>query len=120
MRLVVAGSRDLTLTLDELEGHVREAFGKTVRIDEVVSGACPTGIDACGEAFARRAKIPVRRFPADWSKNGKAAGPMRNVQMAHHADAGIVFMRRGKPSPGSMSMAKELRRVGKSVKIVYV
>lgn len=47
--------------------------------------------DACGEAWAKENGIPVRVFPADWGTHGKAAGPMRNWQMARYADAVALF-----------------------------
>lgn len=49
------------------------------------------GVDLLGKRYAEEKHIPVRRMPADWNKHGKAAGPIRNEQMAIRADAFIAF-----------------------------
>lgn len=106
-RLIIAGSRDIT--------HA-ESVHKTIdlalaRMDwtpsVVLSGTC-RGVDVLGEAWAEAHGVPVERYPAAWSEHGRAAGPIRNAQMAEQADAGIIIMRHG--SRGSKHMASELRR----------
>lgn len=119
MRLVIAGSRDLVLTPERIEEIVQETFGKTVEIGVVLSGGA-TGMDASGERYARMRKIPVESYPADWTKHGKAAGPIRNADMARLATAGLIVMRKGKDTPGSLSMMKELKKLNKVVKIVRI
>jgi hypothetical protein len=58
-------------------------------ITEVVSG-CATGADTCGEIWAGMAGKQIKKFPADWERYGKAAGAMRNLEMARYADALIA------------------------------
>lgn len=55
----------------------------------LMHGACPTGVDLVVDKWAERNLIPVKRFPADWDKHGKAAGPIRNQQMV---DKGPSYM----------------------------
>lgn len=71
----------------------------------VVSGGAP-GADAMGERFAEVMGLPVKRFPPDWAKHGKAAGPIRNRQMADYADAVIAFPG-GKGTESMLQIAKE-------------
>ncbi len=52
-------------------------------IDEIVSGNAK-GVDAAAERFAKKQGIDLAMFPANWEKNGKAAGPIRNEQMAKY------------------------------------
>lgn len=52
---------------------------------EVVSGGCPSGADALGELYAATHNIQCSRFPAEWDRFGKAAGPIRNSQMVNYA-----------------------------------
>lgn len=86
MRVIIAGSRDI---VDP--GIVDEAVRESgFEITEVVSGGA-RGVDRMGEAWARKHGIPVKVFPADWDKNGKSAGPIRNEEMAKYAEALIAI-----------------------------
>ena len=82
MRVIIAGSR--FLTDERLVKQAVEMAG--FDITQVVSGG-GRGIDTVGEEWARARRIPVKRFMADWEELGKAAGPIRNQQMADYADA---------------------------------
>jgi hypothetical protein len=72
-----------------------------IGIIEVVSGAA-RGADIAGERWAEERDIPVKQFKADWDKHGKAAGPIRNAQMADYADC-LVAVWDGQ-SKGTRSM----------------
>lgn len=115
MKLIIAGSR----TIEDYE-HFQSLMDDYLRffemhsqepVDEIISGACPTGVDAMGERWATEQGIPVKRFPADWKSHGKAAGPIRNAQMAEYADA-LFLMWDGK-SRGSSSMLAEMEKLNK-------
>jgi hypothetical protein len=103
MKVIIAGSRnvsDYSLVVQAVE---RCGYN----ITEVVSG-CAVGIDRLGEQWARANNIPIKEMPADWNRNGKAAGPIRNRDMAEYADAAIVVWD-GK-SPGSRNMVENMIR----------
>lgn len=108
MKLIIAGSRYLTepFYIDMIGAAIAEHGWKPSR---VLSGRAK-GIDTLGEIWARENDIPVDPFPADWSVHGKAAGPIRNRQMAENAEA-LLLIRR-KDSRGSLSMLNEARRLG--------
>lgn len=55
----------------------------------LMHGACPTGVDRVVDKWAERNLIPTRRFPADWKKHGRGAGPKRNQVMV---DKGPNYM----------------------------
>lgn len=76
-------------------------------IDEVLTGGA-SGADSFGESIARSLGIPSRRFLPDWKKYGRAAGPIRNAEMARNADA-VILLPGGK---GTASMRAEARRSG--------
>ena len=57
--------------------------------------------------------IPVRQFKAEWRKFGKQAGVLRNIDMAHYANA-LIAVWDGK-SPGTMNMINVARRRGLEV-----
>jgi hypothetical protein len=81
-------------------------------IEQVVSGGA-SGVDTAGENFANIVDIEIERFPADWNTHGKAAGPIRNKQMAEYADA-LLLIWDGE-SRGSASMKNEMLKLGKPV-----
>lgn len=84
MKTIIAGGRDYQLTNNDL------LFLNTIPITEVVSG-CANGADKGGEHYAKSMSLPVKRFHAAWNAHGKAAGPIRNRQMAEYADAVVLF-----------------------------
>ena len=88
MKTVVAGSRTFH-DFSFVEIYLN-FYHKIVQITEVVSGGAH-GVDALGEQWAQKHNIPVNRFPADWKKYGKAAGPISNKKMAEYADVFIGF-----------------------------
>lgn len=99
MRVIIAGSRDIT-DFDML----RELYDRCgVNITEVVSGTA-RGVDTLGEHLAAELGVPVKRFPADWDKHGKSAGYIRNAEMADYADA-LLLLWDGR-SKGSGHMRK--------------
>jgi hypothetical protein len=82
MKTIIAGMRDFhdyAVVCDAVD-----AAGW--KVSEVVSG-CATGVDTLGERWAADKDVPVKRFPADWKKHGRSAGPKRNRQMAEYGDA---------------------------------
>jgi hypothetical protein len=81
MKVIVAGSRELT----DIRLVDQAIMDSKVHITELVSGGA-RGVDAMGEQWARLNDVPVKVFPANWNLHGKAAGPIRNRQMAEYAD----------------------------------
>lgn len=85
MKTIIAGSRHLKQLI-----YVKTAvFYSKFTITEVISGGCE-GIDQAGEKWAGLNGVPVRRFLPAWDEHGKAAGPIRNWEMATYADALIA------------------------------
>lgn len=46
----------------------------------IISGGT-LGADALADEWASEREVPFMRFPAQWTKHGKSAGPRRNQQM---------------------------------------
>lgn len=63
---------------------------------EIVSGHHKDGADKLGEEYAKQRGYPVQQFPADWDRHGRAAGPIRNSEMAEYGDALIAFLDEGR------------------------
>lgn len=113
MKLIVAGSRgfdDYKLLSAHLD-DINRRFG----ISEIVSGTA-RGADRLGERYAVEHGIAIKRFPADWNNFGRAAGYIRNEQMAKYADACICFWIDG--SKGTGHMINLARQYGLRLRIV--
>ena len=118
MYLIVAGTRsfnDYDLVkkeLDSLKSYPEFKYGFTI-----VSG-CAQGADQLGERYARENNLPIAKFPAEWDKYGKKAGPIRNEKMAKAANACIVFWD-GK-SRGTKNMIDNARKYNLNLIIKYI
>lgn len=109
MKLLVAGSRNF---------RDRALFEKSMaEIDctEIVSGGA-MGPDSWAIFYANKAKVPVKIFYAQWEIFGRAAGFMRNTEMATYADQAVVFW--DGVSRGSKHMIEEMKRLNKPVSVV--
>ena len=110
-RVVVAGCRNYTdheeaiAFLDARLAHI--PIDKQIVI---LSGGAD-GADSIGEAYAREKGFPVEKYPADWKRYGKRAGPIRNRQMAQACDLVICFW--DGQSRGTGSMIQEAKKANK-------
>lgn len=77
----------------------------------IVHGDCPTGADNMAKQFALDYNVPEERFPADWTKYGKAAGAIRNREMVKTYPDFALFFIQGE-SKGTLGCLKEARKVG--------
>jgi hypothetical protein len=103
MKTVIAGSRDLNISVEMLD-FIVEMSG--FKISEVVCGGARC-IDLVGKNWAESRDIPVKMFEVtqhDWNTLGKKAGPLRNQKMAEYAEA-LLAIWDGK-SKGTGSMIK--------------
>ena len=89
MKIIIAGTR--TFTNYQKLKQTCDYFLQDQTNIEIVSGAYYRGADKLGEQYAKERGYKLTKFPADWNKYGKAAGPKRNEQMADYADALIAF-----------------------------
>lgn len=112
MRTIIAGSR--TLTDPKIVEEAIAASGFT--ITEVVCGGA-RGIDTLGKNWADARGIPVKVFPADWETHGKAAGPIRNSEMAAYAEQAICVVDAQAANKGTWDMSRKATAKGL---IVYV
>lgn len=107
MKVIIAGSRSIDLSICQLE-HIICNF--CIPVSEVVCGLAK-GPDLTGKAWAADNKIPVKEFPADWQMYGKKAGILRNEQMGDYADE-LLAIWDGK-SRGTAHMIQYMEKLGK-------
>lgn len=113
MKVIIAGSRTVTNRVIVQNAVQLAKFD----ITEVVSGGC-RGVDALGEVVAKLMGWPIKVMKADWALHGKAAGPIRNREMAAYADA-LIAVWDGQ-SRGTENMIDEMRKLGKPVYVYKV
>jgi hypothetical protein len=114
MRTIIAGSRNIE-DYQELRRAIKHL---TWPITEVVSGHATSGVDLLGERWAKRNDIPLTLFPANWERYGKAAGSIRNRQMAEYSQA-LLALWDGK-SPGTKDMIKQARQRNLKVRVYLI
>jgi hypothetical protein len=105
MKLIIAGSRDINITVEELDELIRENF---TDVNEVVSGLA-IGMDTVGVKWAKKNGIKVSGFKPDWSI-GRAAGHIRNRQMGDYADEALVVYNGSKGSQGMIDYMSLLEK----------
>ena len=108
MRTIIAGSRDITDI-----AYVVWAIEAAGWLPSVVISGAARGVDRLGEQWAECCEILIERFPANWQQYGKAAGHIRNAEMADHAEA-LIAIWDGK-SPGTKGMIEIAVRKGLKV-----
>ena len=111
-KVIIAGTRDFS-DYALLRSFADQALAGMEDI-EIVSGGA-RGADALGERYARERGHDLKVFPAEWKKWGRAAGPIRNGQMAGYADALIAFW--DGQSAGTRDMIRRAEEKGIPVRI---
>jgi hypothetical protein len=114
MKVIIAGGRDFT-NYEILKYSADEKLSGITEDIEIVCGGAK-GADELGKWYATEKGYKLKEFPADWAKHGKAAGPLRNEEMAKYADALIAFWD-GK-SKGTQDMIKRAESKNLLVQIV--
>ena len=89
MKVIIAGSRGFN-DYETLCKFCDYIIGEPEDEVEIVSGTA-RGADKLGERYANDRKYTIKEFPANWNEHGKAAGYIRNGEMADYADTLIAF-----------------------------
>jgi hypothetical protein len=116
MKTIIAGTRDIKNPKHLLEA-IRLAEQNGIYLDEIVSGMA-VGPDYMGYRYGLAKGIPVKPFPADWIRFGKAAGPIRNQKMAEYANA-LIAIWDGK-STGTHDMIERAKACGLKIFVYKV
>ena len=95
LKVLVCGGRDFNdaMTLGSWLGGIHKKQG----IGLLIHGGA-RGADFMAGKFAEWARIPVKEYPADWQKHGRAAGPIRNQQMLDEGKPDLVVSKQCLPS----------------------
>lgn len=115
-RIIIAGGRDF-MDYALLKSTCDQLLAESSRSQQpiIVSGHA-TGADKLGERYAKEKGWKTDLHPADWIRHGRAAGPIRNREMAMAANALIAFWD-GK-SRGTKNMIDLANKMGLQVAVV--
>ena len=114
-RVIIAGCRDFA-AYELLKERCDYYLQNQKPEDIVIVSGHASGADALGERYAQDRGFQLETYPADWKAHGRAAGPIRNAQMAAVADALIAFWD-GK-SRGTKNMIDTATKRGLKVAVV--
>ena len=109
VRLLICGDRNWS------DGNaIREvikSFNPTIIIEGEAKGA-----DTLARLSANAMGIETLKFPADWQKYGRAAGPIRNSQMLKEGNPDVVvgFHYKIDESKGTRDMLTRAKKAGKA------
>lgn len=113
MRVLVCGGRHFAedrivhQTLDDL--HISENIACLIEGDA-------SGADRIAGYWARMNRVENLKFPANWKRDGKAAGPIRNQRMLTDGRPDLVVA-----FPGGAGTGDMIRRADKAgVRVVRV
>jgi hypothetical protein len=111
MKVLVCGGRDYAdaRALDE----ALDALHRETAITRLIHGAA-RGADSLAAAWAKSRCIPELAFPADWKRDGKAAGFVRNARMLREGRPALVVAFPG--GKGTAHMVKLARDAGVPVR----
>ena len=112
MKVLICGGRDMEdkdLVYKTLAPYYEEYKDEL----EIVSGMAK-GADHWGYLFSFHYDLKCHKFPANWDKYGKSAGPRRNKQMLDETPGGVdlVIAFPTKNSRGTWHMVQLAREYG--------
>lgn len=107
MNVLVCGGRDYADARALAEAL--DALHRETSITRLIHGAA-RGADALAAAWARSRGIPALAFPADWRRDGRAAGFVRNARMLREGRPDLVVAFPG--GKGTAHMVKLARDAG--------
>jgi hypothetical protein len=114
MRILVCGGRefnDSELLWSELDKIVQSVGTLSTIISGMARGADTLAVD-----YALANSLPIRKYPADWDRHGKAAGFIRNQQMLDEGNPDLVVAFPG--GRGTADMVRRARKAGVEVRVV--
>jgi len=114
-RVIICGGRDFngsTMAYKAISNTLKNISKEEL---EIVEGGAK-GADRIGREWAIANNVTYKTFPADWENNGKAAGHIRNAEMAEYGTHCIAFW--DGVSRGTKNMIDTASKKGLRVKVV--
>lgn len=90
MKIAIVGSRNFKDTRYAYE-KLDKLFAYQIAEDLTVVSGGARGIDKLAEEWAENNVLKTKIYEADWDRDGKSAGFMRNARIVNEADMVIAF-----------------------------
>ena len=113
-RVIITGGRDFNDY--ELLSKTMKDYLASIEDDICVVCGQARGADTLGERYAKEHNHSIQYYPANWKRYGKAAGYIRNTEMANNADALVAFW--DGQSLGTKHMIATAIQLGLSIHVV--
>jgi UDP-N-acetylmuramoylalanine-D-glutamate ligase len=110
MRVLVCGGRDYN-DFDTVYDYLKVLVTHQLEPVTIIHGAA-RGADSLAALAAERLGFDTEQYPANWSKHGRAAGPIRNKQML---DSGLDLVIAFPGGRGTANMITQARKAGVEV-----
>ena len=107
VKVLVCGGRDYD-DREDFFWHMTHTFDGW-RECTIISG-CARGADSLAIDFADTYNLECLKFPADWDKHGRGAGPIRNQQMLDEGKPDLVVAFPG--GRGTANMVARSKKAG--------
>lgn len=114
MRVIISGSREIE-DFDFVKSVLDRHLGPYVDGSLVVLTGAARGVDTLAERWCEYNLVTYERWRADWEKNGKAAGPLRNSEMVTKGRADLLVAIWDGLSKGTKDAITKARRHGLKV-----
>ncbi len=115
-RILVTGSRYWS-DWDKLSRALKKFASYSTDKVVIVHGDCPTGADFLAEQWAKDHGFTTEKYPANWTKYGRSAGPKRNQVMVNlGADLCVAFPLDS--SRGTVDCMNKAKAAGIPIKVV--
>lgn len=109
MHVVITGGRDYQFTKEDRDWL--DNVHKTHHLEMVIQGGAE-GADKCAAVWAHDNGIPCVTFHANWTGEGKSAGPKRNTRMLRYlttlSNPIVIAFPGGKGTANCVRQAREL------------
>jgi hypothetical protein len=116
-RLAIVGYRHFTDY--EVFTRIVNNYMLEYEIETIISGGAE-GVDTMAKEYANEYEYNYIEFPADWTKYGVQAGPIRNTQIVQNCDRVLAFASTN--SRGTFDTIKKAKKIlgDKMVKVIDI
>ena len=113
MKILICGNRNWN------NRELIRNFLLTLSKDTIIIEGEANGADKIAREEAEKLGMNVERYPAEWDKYGRAAGPIRNTEMREKGkpDKVVAFHNDISKSKGTKNMIEQAKKFGISTEI---